>query len=86
MITALVDIARCVEALTLVSGILAISARPVLAQTSTPIAVESYLIPSWDPGIQLYVRNKRPGNVTNFSNGSNCPVRARLNSGLGDNL
>ena len=66
MITALVDIARCVAALTLVSGILAISARPVLAQTSTPIAVESNQIPSGDPGIQLYVRNKRPGNVTTF--------------------
>src|SRR4029453_17298666 len=28
---------------------------------------ESYLIPSADPGIQLYIRNKRPADMTRFS-------------------
>jgi hypothetical protein len=28
---------------------------------------ESYLIPSADPGIQLYVRNKHPAGVTSFT-------------------
>src|SRR5215831_18220863 len=65
MITAFVDIALGVMAL--MSGILAVSASPALAQSSTPLVVESYLIPSADAGIQLYVRNKRPGAVTTFS-------------------
>lgn len=33
----------------------------------TPLVAESYLIPSKDPGIQLYVRNKRPEGMTRFS-------------------
>jgi pimeloyl-ACP methyl ester carboxylesterase len=64
MITGLVDMARRILVL---SSILAVSSGPVLAQSSTPIVVESYLIPSGDAGIQLYVRNKRPGAVTSFS-------------------
>jgi hypothetical protein len=28
---------------------------------------ESYLIPSADPGIQLYIRNKHPAGVTSFT-------------------
>jgi pimeloyl-ACP methyl ester carboxylesterase len=51
----------------LVNGILIFSASPALAQSSTPIVVESYLIPSGDEGIQLYIRNKRLGAVTFFS-------------------
>ena len=31
------------------------------------LATESYMIPSRDPGIQLYVRNKRPDGMTQFS-------------------
>jgi pimeloyl-ACP methyl ester carboxylesterase len=50
----------------LVAGILAVSVSPAVAQPGTPIVVESYLIPSGDPGIQLYVRNKRPGAMTTF--------------------
>jgi pimeloyl-ACP methyl ester carboxylesterase len=65
MITVLLDIALGVIAL--VNGILIFSASPALAQSSTPIVVESYLIPSGDAGIQLYIRNKRPGAVTTFS-------------------
>jgi len=58
MITALLDIALGVMAL--VNGVLIFSASPALAQSSTPIVVESYLIPSGDAGIQLYIRNKPP--------------------------
>jgi pimeloyl-ACP methyl ester carboxylesterase len=62
MITALVEMARGVMALA--SGIFIVTAGPAaLAQSGTPIFVESYLIPSGDAGIQLYVRNKRPGAV-----------------------
>jgi hypothetical protein len=30
------------------------------------LAMESYLIPSADSGIQLYIRNKHPAGVTTF--------------------
>ena len=30
------------------------------------LAMESYMIPSADPGIQLYIRNKHPAGVTTF--------------------
>ena len=31
------------------------------------LAIESYLIPSADAGIELYMRNKRPAGMTNFA-------------------
>ena len=38
-----------------------------LAQTETrALSVESYMIPSGDPGIELFVRNKRPKDMTTF--------------------
>src|SRR5262249_23928912 len=40
----------------------------VKAQTEMrAIAVESYTIPSGDAGIELFVRNKRPKDMTSFS-------------------
>jgi pimeloyl-ACP methyl ester carboxylesterase len=37
------------------------------ASSQTPkVVVENYFVPSADPGIQLYVRNKRPEGVTKF--------------------
>lgn len=40
---------------------------PAMAETGMPsLAVESYMIPSGDPGIVLFVRNKRPQGVTRF--------------------
>lgn len=37
------------------------------ASSQTPkIVVENYFVPSADPGVQLYVRNKRPEGVTKF--------------------
>ena len=64
MTTALADTRRGM--MTLLAGILALSLDPAVAQLATPIVVESYLIPSGDPGIQLYVRNKRPDAMTTF--------------------
>jgi len=64
MIRALADIRRHLMAL--VAGILVVSVTPAAAQLSTRIVTDSYLIPSDDPGIQLYVRNKRPGAMTTF--------------------
>src|SRR6185436_20550109 len=41
-----------------------------MAQTETrEFAVESYMIPSGDPGIELFVRNKRPKDMTSFGAG-----------------
>jgi pimeloyl-ACP methyl ester carboxylesterase len=64
MITALADMRRGM--ITLVAGIFTASVSPAVAQPTTPTVAESYLIPSGDPGIQLYVRNKRPGGMTVF--------------------
>jgi len=41
-------------------------AAPAVAQP-VKLAVESYHIPARDPGIQLYVRNKRPEAMTTFT-------------------
>jgi pimeloyl-ACP methyl ester carboxylesterase len=37
------------------------------AQAGSPVQSESFTIPSVDPGISLYVRNKRPAGMTSFS-------------------
>src|SRR6185503_13962647 len=37
------------------------------SQAELKLVTDSYLIPSRDPGIQLYVRNKRPEGMTQFS-------------------
>jgi hypothetical protein len=37
------------------------------SQAEPKLVTESYMIPSRDPGIQLYVRNKRPDGMTQFS-------------------
>jgi hypothetical protein len=39
----------------------------IQSQAEPKLATESYMIPSRDPGIQLYVRNKRPDGMTQFS-------------------
>ena len=52
------------------------------------LAVESYLIPAADAGIELYVRNKRPAGMTTFPpekillyvHGATHPCRDRLRS------
>ena len=44
------------------------SVTPAAAETGKPpLVVESYTIPSGEPGIELFVRNKRPENITSFS-------------------
>ena len=56
-----------------VTGLLAIFCFVALAsyagisQAEPKLATESYMIPSRDSGIQLYVRNKRPESMTEFS-------------------
>jgi len=37
------------------------------SQAEPQLVTESYMIQSRDPGIQLYVRNKRPDGMTQFS-------------------
>jgi pimeloyl-ACP methyl ester carboxylesterase len=37
------------------------------AQTAPKLATEEFMVPSKDPGIQLYVRNKHPEGIANFS-------------------
>jgi pimeloyl-ACP methyl ester carboxylesterase len=41
-------------------------AQPTTPRPGIPLAVESYLIPSGDPGIELFVRNKRPAAMSTF--------------------
>src|SRR5262245_4849367 len=40
---------------------------PTLAEESPRLVMEEYTVPARDPGIELYVRNKRPEGVTQFS-------------------
>lgn len=47
-------------------SLLMLVAMPVVAQDITLIT-ESYHIPSGDEGIELYVRNKRPQRLTDFT-------------------
>ena len=42
-------------------------AAQVSSQAEPNLVTESYMIQSRDPGIQLYVRNKRPEGMTQFS-------------------
>jgi pimeloyl-ACP methyl ester carboxylesterase len=75
-------------ALTLVAVILC--AAPAAAQTPN-IVVESYHIPARDPGIQLYVRNKRPEGVPRFEpdrivlfvHGATFPAESSFDLALG---
>ncbi|HEV2431512.1 MAG TPA: hypothetical protein VGT43_08370, partial [Burkholderiales bacterium] len=39
----------------------------VSSQAEPKLVTESYMIQSRDPGTQLYVRNKRPEDMTRFS-------------------
>jgi len=38
-----------------------------LQGSSTDVVMEEFMVPAVDPGIQLYVRNKRPQGMTTFS-------------------
>ena len=62
------EIARSLaQRLVLLSGLgLVLLASAALAE-EPKLEVESYLIPSADPGIQLYIRNKHPAGVTSYS-------------------
>ena len=42
----------------------AFAAMPALAQTS--LVTEEMMVKTADPGIEIYVRNKRPANMTSF--------------------
>jgi hypothetical protein len=56
--------ARIVAVVVVLAGLL-LSVAAASAQM-TKLATESYFVPARDPGIQLYVRNKRPDGVTRF--------------------
>jgi pimeloyl-ACP methyl ester carboxylesterase len=62
------EIARSLaQRLVLLSGLgLVLLVSAALAE-EPKLEVESYLIPSADPGIQLYIRNKHPAGVTSYS-------------------
>jgi pimeloyl-ACP methyl ester carboxylesterase len=47
------------------SFICALAAIPALAQTPT-LVTEEMMVKTANPGIEIYVRNKRPANMTNF--------------------
>src|SRR2546426_57219 len=56
--------ARVLAALVALAGLL-LSVTAASAQVMR-LATESYFVPARDPGVQLYVRNKRPDGVTRF--------------------
>ena len=58
------SLARLLAALSLGLGVIA-AASAASAET-VKLESESYLIPSADPGIELYMRNKHPAGVTSF--------------------
>lgn len=49
-----------------VAAVLAAAATGAFAQSSPRIAVEEIMVPSSDAGIEIYVRNKRPADMTSF--------------------
>ena len=46
---------------------LALASMPASAQTKPKLVMEEFMVPAKDPGIELYVRNKRPTDMTQFS-------------------
>src|SRR5262245_37093414 len=61
------QMARClVPALVLLSSLGLVLLAAAARAEGPKLEVESYLIPSADPGIQLYIRNKHPAGVTSF--------------------
>jgi pimeloyl-ACP methyl ester carboxylesterase len=55
---------RLIQAVFACAGLILVS-QPVSAQTR--LATEEFMVPANDPGIELYVRNKRPESMTAFS-------------------
>ena len=49
----------------IVAAVVTVAAAPALAQTPK-IVMEEVLVPAVDPGIQIYVRNKHPANLSVF--------------------
>ena len=47
--------------------ILTLATAPAVAQGGGKIVMEEFMVPARDPGIELYVRNKRPEGMTEFS-------------------
>ena len=47
----------------------ALAALPAAAQGAPRLVTEEHMVPSGDPGIELFVRNKRPETLTNFTPG-----------------
>jgi hypothetical protein len=59
--------ARCLAHASVLLSSLALVLLAAAARAEGPkLDVESYLISSADPGIQLYIRNKHPAGVTSF--------------------
>ena len=56
---------RCLTVL-IVGIVTLLLVAPAVAQP-VKLAIESYHVPARDPGIQLYVRNKRPEAMTTFT-------------------
>jgi len=48
------------------------------ATRNRPLVTEEFMIPGPDPGVQLYVRNKRPADLVTFSSRNIVPNRMRL--------
>src|SRR4030095_9197000 len=51
----------------ILSFLLLMGCAVITSQGELTLITESYMIPAGDPGIQLYVRNKRPEGLTQFT-------------------
>jgi hypothetical protein len=45
----------------------ALPLTPVAAQSGAKVVMEEFMVPAKDAGIEIYVRNKRPEGMTQFS-------------------
>ncbi|MBV9749809.1 MAG: alpha/beta hydrolase, partial [Acetobacteraceae bacterium] len=49
------------------ASLLAVPVLPALAQVRLPIVAEEAMVPSGEPGVEIYVRNKHPAGIAHFA-------------------
>ena len=61
------NMSRLTRGLAVLLALAALFSPPSVRADEAKLETESYLIPSADPGISLYVRNKHPAGATSFA-------------------
>jgi pimeloyl-ACP methyl ester carboxylesterase len=73
------------------AAVMAVLVTAAAAQTTKPLTTEEMMVPASDPGIDIFVRNKRPADMTTFSpertllfvHGATYPASASFDLPLG---